>query len=214
MIRQQTAQRKSGARPFAERPDDLIWRLNVGQYHAMIESGILTDDDPVELLEGWLVYKIPKNPRHSFTTRVLRKLLERVLSPGWYVDSQEPVTVIDSEPEPDIFVMRGDEHDFAKRHPGAQDIVLIVEVSDTTLGRDRGRKKHLYARAGIPIYWIVNLIDTVIEVYTNPNGSSRPSDYQVRQEYWIGDLLPVVIDGLLVARLEVAEILSSADGRK
>ncbi len=92
--------------------------------------------------------------------------------------------------------------------------MLIVEVSDTTLGRDRGRKKRLYARAGIPIYWIVNLIDTVVEVYTNPNGSSRSPDYQVRQEYWIGDSLPVVIDGLLIARLDVAEILSSADGHK
>ena len=92
----------------ADIPQDLIWRMGVEQYHAMIEAGILTDDDSVELLEGWLVLKMPKNPPHRATTRLVRAGLERVLPEGWYVDSQEPITLIDSEPEPDVVVVRGD----------------------------------------------------------------------------------------------------------
>jgi hypothetical protein len=81
-------------------PGDLIWRLSVGQYHAMIRTGILTPDHPVELLDGWLVLKMPKNPPHRVATRLTCKALERVMPAGWYVDQQEPITTQNSEPEP------------------------------------------------------------------------------------------------------------------
>lgn len=134
-------------------PSDMIWRLSVDRYHSMIKNGILTDEDPVELLEGWLVFKMPKNPLHRAATRIVRMAIESILPSGWYVDSQEPIALFDSEPEPDVVVVRGDTRQYLDRHPGAEDIALVVEVSDTTLQRDRSLKKRIYARAGIPIYW-------------------------------------------------------------
>jgi len=153
-------------------PNDLILRLSIEQYHAIIQAGILTSDDSVELLEGWLVFKRPKNPPHRVTTRLVRTALENILPRGWYVDSQEPIALSNSEPEPDIVVVRGDTRQYLDRHPGAEDIALIIEVSDTTLQRDRTVKKRIYARAGISIYWIVNLVEEQVEVYSQPKRGS------------------------------------------
>src|SRR6266478_6207369 len=176
-------------------PTEPIWRLSIEQYHEMIRNGILTDDDPVELIEGWLVYKMPKNPSHRVVTRLIREALERLIPPGWYVDSQEPVTIGDSEPEPDVVVVRGNTRNYQDRHPGPQDLGLLVEVSDTTLARDRGSKKRLYAGASIPCYWIVNLPEGHIEVYTDPSGPGESVDYRRRQDFKRGDDVPVSIGG-------------------
>src|ERR1700704_1132615 len=83
-------------------PPEPIARITVDQYHAMIDAGILTADDPVELLEGWLVQKMAKKREHSSATKWLRKTFEKLLTPEWDVDSQEPITTVDSEPEPDV----------------------------------------------------------------------------------------------------------------
>ncbi len=198
-------------RPSVERcaaePPDVIWRLSVDQYHAMIHMGILTDDDPVELLEGWLVAKMPKNPPHRAVTRLIRQVLERLVPAEWYVDSQEPITTDDSEPEPDVVVVRGETRHYLDRHPGPQDVGLVIEVADTTLQRDRGFKKRLYARAGIPVYWIVNLSDNQCEVYTEPSGPEPQPDYRQRQDYSSSDVMPVVLAGVEVGRIAVRELL-------
>jgi Uma2 family endonuclease len=188
-------------------PTDYIWRLSLGQYHEMIRVGILTDDDPVELLDGWLVYKMPKNPPHRVATRMLRQALERITPPGWYVDSQEPVTLDNSEPEPDGMVVRGETKQYLDRHPGPQDLALLAEVSDTTLQRDRGSKKRLFARARIPVYWIVNLIDRQIEVYSDPTGPAEQPDYRQRHDYGIKDSVPLLINGQEVGRIAVEEVV-------
>lgn len=184
-------------------PSELIWRLNVQQYHAMIQAGILTDDDPVELLEGWLVFKMPKNPAHRAATNLVRVALESVLTSGWYVDSQEPITLEDSEPEPDVAIIRGDTRQYLNSHPTAADIALVVEVSDTTLQRDRTIKKRTYARAGIPIYWIVNLVDLQIEVYSEPGSE----DYNQRQDYQKDSIIPLVVEGLEFGILPINTLL-------
>ena len=82
-------------------PQECFWRLSVAQYHAMIQAGIVTEDDPLELLEGWLVTKMAKNRPHSLTTQLTREALAALLPLGWYVDDQEPLTLADSEPEPE-----------------------------------------------------------------------------------------------------------------
>src|SRR5438105_8922236 len=89
-------------------PTEPIFRLSVDQYHEMIQAGILTEDDPVELLEGWLVEKMPKNPPHTLATRLVRTALERLAPKGWFINTQEPITTTESEPEPDASVARGD----------------------------------------------------------------------------------------------------------
>ncbi|BAU14560.1 hypothetical protein LEP3755_51090 [Leptolyngbya sp. NIES-3755] len=167
----------------------------------MIQLGILTDDDPVELLEGWLVYKMPKNPPHRITTKLTRDALDQILPPGWYVDTQEPITLSDSEPEPDVVIVRGTTQDYLDRHPTAQDIALVIEVADSTLDRDRTSKKRLYARAGIPIYWIINLVDRSIEIYTQPENE----DYQ--QQTTVTEGIEVVLEGSTIAQIPLQNLL-------
>ena len=188
-------------------PNDLIWRLSIEQYHAIIQAGILTDDDSVELLEGWLVFKMPKNPPHRATTRLVRTALENILPAGWYVDSQEPITLSNSEPEPDIVVVRGDTRQYLDRHPGAEDIALIIEVSDTTLQRDRTVKKRIYSRAGISIYWIVNLVEEQVEVYSQPLVEVEQPDYSQRLDFGRSAVIPIIIEGIEIGAIAVDALL-------
>jgi Uma2 family endonuclease len=182
-------------------------RITVGQYHAMIDAGVFTQDEAVELLEGWLFRKMAKKATHSVSTRAMRKKLEKLLPPDWDVDSQEPITTLDSEPEPDVSVFHAGIRKNKKRNPKPKEIGLIVEVSQGTLARDRGIKQRLYARARIPVYWIVNLVDYQIEVYTDPTGPTKRPDYRHNQIYKPGDSIPIVLDGKAIATIDVSEIL-------
>ena len=103
--------------------------MTVEQYHAMIETGILDEDSRVELVEGVLQAKLPKNPRHVESTYAARTSLERLMPPGWYVRAQDPITLASSEPEPDIVVVKGQRSDFRLRHPGPAEVALVVEVA-------------------------------------------------------------------------------------
>jgi hypothetical protein len=134
-------------------------------------------------------------------------MLTRLLPIGWHVRSQEPVTLADSEPEPDVAVARGEITDYRRRHPSPQETALVIEVSDVTLRRDRGTKKRIYARARIPIYWVINLIDVRIEVYTNPSGPARQPDYRTQQYYGPGDEIPVWLGDEEIGRVSVRELL-------
>src|SRR6266571_505513 len=128
-------------------PQVPIMRLSVQQYHSMIDAGILRSGDPVELLEGWLVVKMTKNPPHVFANARLHDILVPLVPTGWFVNSQDPVTTLESEPEPDASVIRGDRRDFLGGHPSPRDVALIGEVADSSLDDDRGIKKRIYARA-------------------------------------------------------------------
>jgi Uma2 family endonuclease len=182
---------------------DFIWRLSVEQYHQMIAADILTSGDPVELLEGILVTKMAKNPLHSLAIQLIRDALAKIFSSGWCVSAPEPITLADSEPEPDVSVAQGDHRQYASRHPSAEDTALVVEVADSSLSRDRKLKKRIYAAAGIPVYWIVNLTIQRVEIYSKPSGS----DYQQRQDYDIDAEIPVMLKGQEIGRLAVKELL-------
>jgi hypothetical protein len=188
-------------------PNDPIWQLRIEQYHQMIQTGILTDEDPVELLEGWLVTKMPKNPPHRLTTQLTREALAALVPPGYYVDDQEPLTTDESEPEPNIMIVRGQRRDYHDHHPGPHDIAVVIEVSDTTLQRDRTLKKQIYARGSIPIYWIINLGEQQIECYSRPSGPAEHPDYQQRQDYSATTDIPVQLGEDLIGHLAVAELL-------
>jgi Uma2 family endonuclease len=151
-----------------------VWQLSVEQYHEMIRTGILTEDDPVELLDGWLVPKMPKNRPHSIATQRTRQALEQAIPTGWYVEAQEPVTLSRSESEPDAAVVRGSPERYPDAPPRPEDVGLVVEVANSTLHRDRTTKKRLYAEAGIPVFWIVNLLDRQVEVYRSGRRSRLP----------------------------------------
>jgi len=173
----------------------------------MIRTGILTEDDPVELLDGWLVEKMIKSRAHTLGTRLVRAAIEATISPGRYVGSQEPVTLAASEPEPDALVVHGQPADHPDSQPGARDVALVVEIADATLRRDRGLKKAIYAEAEIPAYWVVNLAENQIEVYTDPSGPAEKPDYRQRRDFRPGEDVPVLLEGHEVGVVRVADVL-------
>jgi Uma2 family endonuclease len=185
---------------------DALRRFSVDEYHQLIKLGILAEDGSCELLKGLVVLKMGKNRRHSLVTRRLREFLEPLLT-NCYVDSQEPLIALDSEPEPDVYVVRGKPEDYQDQQPSAKDVLLVIEVAEATLRQDRVTKKWIYAEAGIPIYWIVNLIDRQIEIYTQPSGPAKQPDYAPPQIVPAEGTLAVVIDGREVGRLAVKDIL-------
>ncbi len=184
-----------------------IYRMSVKQYHQMITTGLFADDEALELLEGWLVPKMSKNPPHTFYTDLLQQLLREMLPGGWVVRSQDPITLEDSEPEPDVVVAQGEKRDFKERHPGPDEISLVIEVAHTTQTIDRGIKRRLYARAALPQYWIVDLADQRIEVYTEPIVIDGEPTYASRVDYLKGSTLPVVLLGESFGQVVVDEVL-------
>ena len=104
-------------------------------------------------------------------------------------------------------MVRGNTRDYLDRHPGSQDLALIIEIADSTLERDRTSKKRLYARAGIPVYWIVNLPEQKLEVYTEPINLVQEPTYQQCQDYSLSDEVSVVIEGQEIGRLTVRDLL-------
>ena len=202
--------------PFLDAGEDLlapaipqapVWRLTVSQYHQMLAAGILHEGDPIELLEGWLVQQMTENPPHRLATELVRVQLEAIVENDWHVQSPHPVTTDDSEPEPDASVVRGKRRDYKSRHPAAKDIGLMVEVADSSLELDRTTKQRIYARAKIPVYWIVNLIDCQVEVYTDPTGPGAQPEYRNCQVFGQDDHVPLMLDGQEVGRIAVRELL-------
>lgn len=183
-----------------------FYRLSVQQYHKMIRMGIVDADDRVELLEGILIAKMPKNPSHALCLRLIGRILESLLSAKYHLITQDPLTTRESEPEPDACIVRGEIRAFTSKHPGPKDVAVVFEVSDTTLARDRGIKKRVYAKAGIAEYWIVNLKDECVEVYSSPVAGREPS-YRSSKTYGKKESVPVVLDGKELGRVSVKEIL-------
>jgi Uma2 family endonuclease len=195
--------------PPAPSPEP-VFRLSVPQYHAMIDAGVLSDDDPVELLEGILVFKMPKKPAHRLALRKLIKAIEKLIPDGYFVLAQEPITLSTSEPEPDAAVVRGKDDDYAARHPAGGDVALVVEVADTTVARDRTIKLRAFATANIPVYWIVNLIDRKVECYSSPDPSSQPHpQYRSRMVFTESQAMEVLLDGARLGTIHVLDLLPS-----
>jgi len=137
------------------------------EYDRLIEVGFFRPGDPVELLGGHLIVAEPQGSRHFAAVRAAEEALRRAFGPGWEVRGQGPLALDDeSEPEPDLAVVPGTFRDYQAGHPSQP--VLVVEVSESSLALDREHKGSLYARAGLPDYWIVNLPDRVLEVYRDP----------------------------------------------
>lgn len=144
-----------------------LHRFTVAEYQRFVEIGAFGEDDPIELLEGWVVEKMPKNPPQDSTVDRCQLLLNRILPVGWYTRGQNSLVTSDSVPEPDGAVVRGTTNDYDERHPTAADTALVIEVAESSLLIDR-EKARLYARAGVEHYWIVNLVDRQIEAFGRP----------------------------------------------
>ncbi|HEY8504405.1 MAG TPA: Uma2 family endonuclease [Gemmataceae bacterium] len=186
-----------------------VRRFTVEEYHRLAELGIITPDERLELIRGWLVPKVTHNPPHAGTLMILQRRLNRLLPEEWITRAQLPVTMHDSEPEPGLVVVPGPEERYFRSHPHPRDVVLVVEVADTSLTQDRGIKWELYASVRIPEYWIVNLIERRVEVFTDPRGGRTPA-YRRRRDFAAGESVPVVIAGEEVGSLPVRELLPPA----
>jgi len=187
--------------------DASIPRFSLARYQKMIEVGILTPDDKVELLENYVVLKMPRNPPHDGTIQISTEALAPLIPPGWRLRVQLTVVLTDSQPEPDFALVRGDARTYVAHHPGPADVGLLIEVADSSLLRDQRDKTRIYARGGIPCYWIINLVDRQVEVYTQPSGPTALPSYGSVQTYQSGDRVSFVLDGVTVGSLAVADLL-------
>jgi Uma2 family endonuclease len=184
-----------------------VHRWTRREYARLIDHGLLDEDDPIELLDGLLLVKEPQSSPHRTAVGLVAKALERAFGDGWFVQVQSPIGLDDrSEPEPDVCVVRGSLRDYVEAHPTRP--TLIVEVALSGLGVARGRKVAAYARGGIADYWIVNLLDRVLEVYREP---ARPGPARRRWGYAAIETLgaDAVVRPLAAtsARVRVADLL-------
>jgi Uma2 family endonuclease len=195
------------ATPVTYGHDASIARFSVARYQKMIEAGILTPEDKVELLENYVVLKMTRNPPHDGSIQLITEALAPVVPPGWCLRAQLTVVFTDSQPEPDFAVVRGSSRSYLTRHPNAAEVGLLVEVADSSLLRDQRDKTRIYARGGIPFYWIVNLVDQRIEVYSQPSGPAPVPAYGAFQTYQPGDAVPLVLDGATAATVAAVAML-------
>ena len=157
-----------------ERPGLRRWSRH--EYGRLIDHGVLDEDDPIELLDGLLLVKEPQHSPHRTAVLLVAKALERAFGEGWFVQTQSPIILDDqSEPEPDVCVVRGSPRDYAAAHPTHP--ALVVEVAASGLNLARGRKAAAYARAGIEDYWILSLIARVLDIHREPY---RPGPARLR----------------------------------
>jgi Uma2 family endonuclease len=165
--------------PISSRPER---PFTVEEYLRMVEAGILTKRDRVELIEGRIVETMPTDPPHVLALELLSELLKNACPPAWIVRLNAPLSLKKSCPQPDIMVIPGPRELCAKRHPVAQDVLLVVEVSDSTLFEDRTKMARMYAAARIPSYWILNLKNRRLEVHSDPSGPRSVPTYRRKLE--------------------------------
>lgn len=175
------------------------------EYDRLAEAGILTPDERVELLGGEILLMTPQNSAHSVAIGLVEEALRRAFGPDHWIRIQLPLVIDpDSEPEPDVAVVVGTPRDYLKAHPTTA--LLVIEIADTTVEKDRDRKRPLYAQAGIPEYWIVNLEERCLEVYRDPiPATDRPAQY--RQSMRLGPTDTISPLAKLAAVVAVADLL-------
>ena len=181
-------------------------RLSVAEYHRMADLGLLKPDERVELIHGLLVEKPVVTPPHAFAVTKLSKLIEQYNIAQSVLRVQMPITLSDSEPEPDLVLARSVESEYFDRHPGPADIQLLIEVAVSSLAFDQGEKLSLYAANGIAVYWIVNLIDKRLEVYTIPQGGDQPAFLDV-QHFARGATVPIILNGAMAGSVAVSDVI-------
>ena len=189
--------------------------LSVSQYHQMIDNGILEDGEPIELIEGALIYKDRRDESGGIKShgvrhlRVLNKLM--AILAQWtggrpcHLQVQGPISIGEtSEPEPDCCLVRGTPDDYADEVPQATDVLAVFEVAHSSLRSDRRVKQRLYASAGIPIYVIINLVDNMVEVHQQPNVTEQ--HYDQRTEFHRDETISLPMGDLGLMEWNVADV--------
>lgn len=148
--------------------------FTIDEYHRLVDLGFFTENDRIELIRGEIVEMAPKRTPHSVCNSLLWKQLYELVGKQAEIRVQEPITLSsNSEPEPDVVIAKKKDDNYLTAHPTVEDIILVIEISDSTLKYDREIKLSLYAEAGINNYWIINLVDRNLEVYINPFSNDK-----------------------------------------
>ena len=164
------------------------YRFTVDDYYRLAQAGILGEDDRVELIEGEIVMMTPIGSRHAASVSAITRLLIGAVADRAIVRVQLPLRLDDhSEPEPDVCLARPRRDEYSAGHPGPRDVFLLIEISDSSLGYDRGVKLPLYGRSGVPAVWILDLGRGLVEVYSEPS----PDGYLERRTLRSGDRIAV-----------------------
>ncbi|PYN02241.1 MAG: hypothetical protein DME07_11350 [Candidatus Rokuibacteriota bacterium] len=182
-------------------------RWTRAEYEHLIEIGIFRPGEPVELMDGDLVVSEPQGSAHHTAIGLVEDALRAALPAGWFVRSQGPLALDDdSEPEPDVALIPGARRAYAQQHPARP--ALVIEVSESSLALDRDYKGSLYARAHLDDYWIVNLIDRVVEVYRQPvPDSSAPYGWRYASREVLAHDASVELLAVPSLRLRVSDLL-------
>lgn len=182
-------------------------RISVAEYHKMGEAGIFSEDERIELIDGVIVEMSPIGSEHAACVNKLNRLFSNVLSSkDAIIGVQNPIILNNgTEPQPDITLLKPRDDAYASGHPRPEDILLILEVADTTVEEDRTVKLPRYASCGIPEIWLVNIPERKIEAYRIPVGERENAGYKVRVEYREGETLsPEMFPNV---KIKVAEVL-------
>jgi Uma2 family endonuclease len=169
--------------PLLDLPDvrERVHRLSVADYHRLGEMGVIAED--VELLRGILVNKVSKSPLHEYVSQKLLKIFHRSVADQFDVRQERPLTLGDSEPEPDFSIVEGKPEDWINEHPSKAS--LVVEIAITSLILDRS-KADIYSEAGIPEYWLIRADERLVDVYRQPS----PKGYLSKVTFGERDTLP------------------------
>lgn len=189
--------------------------LNVDQYHQLIRTGVIPEGASVELLDGMLVVNDRSRsgdnpmtvfPPHAKAVHKVGRLSARFEALGFYVRTQSPITLgTNQEPEPDAAIVRGSFEDYSTQHPAAQNVVCVIEVSESSIRQDRTTKLRLYASVGISTYLIVNLVESVVEQFTEPDSSNMR--YRQQRILTSSESIQLMLDNGQRVNVQVSELL-------
>jgi Uma2 family endonuclease len=181
-----------------------LYRMTLEKYESLIASGFFSKRDDVHLINGYLVNRMAESPLHGAVCEAIRLAIEAILLATWHIRSEKGLRIPSqiSIPRPDLVIARGAPRNYLARYPEPADTALVVEVSYTSLDDDRAMAD-IYGAGGIPVYWIVNLVDGQVEVYSDPG----PDGYRTHEVLAPGHVLHVVVDGVELGEIAVADIL-------
>ncbi|MEG4441275.1 Uma2 family endonuclease [Microcoleus sp. AT9_B5] len=187
-------------------------RFSIAEYHRLEELGFFESDNRFELIRGEIIKMAAKGTFHSVCNSLLLKKLYPLLEERAIVRGQDPITLSDdSEPEPDVVIARNRSDNYLSSHPEPADILLVIEVSDSTLKYDRRTKLSLYAESGISDYWIFNLVDIQLEMHSEPYQKQRGGfDYRVKRVVLRNEV--VVIPGLPELSMDLSAVFPAHSG--
>lgn len=173
------------------------WKLSTSEYHRMIAAGILQEDDRIELIEGELIDMAPIGYLHVSTVNLINESLTQLVRGRAIVSTQNPIYLgPHSEPQPDFALLRQRPDRYRTGLPRTEDVLLVIEIADASLRYDRDIKGSLYALAGFPEYWIVNLSNRAIEIHRDPDKTS--GRYLTVNEVSDGTLAPLALPDLAI----------------